>query len=221
MDRVTTVIITPLYEAGVDQKTMYISLRDDATDAAPELRPLQRVPNRDANGDVNHYEEAGENLDRMWRTKLGRHLYEYVVKEDLEKQDIRLPYPPDEIILVNLPKHYTLWVHKKGNAVDPRTDAYLRGSHFVHQFRSPLEFCNHLKWLLDGQPMKANGKPACECRYCDGSRPQAEISQGFGVYHKRDPHSGGGKAGKGGKGSGGKPRASTSTTITYKDYRKW
>ncbi len=89
MDRVITVISTPLYEAGVDQKTMYIALRDDATDAAPELRPLQRVPNRIVNNVVDHYEEAGDDLYRLWRTKLGRHLYEHVVKGDLKKEGIR------------------------------------------------------------------------------------------------------------------------------------
>lgn len=88
----------------------------------------------------------------------------------------------------------------------------------MHQFRSPLEFFNHLKWLLDGQPMKGNGKPACECVYCNPSRTQAEISESLGAYHKRDPRTGGGK---GGKGSGAKPRASASTPIAYKDYRKY
>ena len=88
----------------------------------------------------------------------------------------------------------------------------------MHQFRSPLEFFNHLKWLLDGQPMKGNRKPACECVYCNPSRTQAEISESLGAYHKRDPRTGGGK---GGKGSGAKPRASASTPIAYKDYRKY
>ena len=149
MDRVVTVISTPLYEAGLDQKTMYIALRDDATDAAPELRPLQPVNNGDTN-DVDYYEEAGNKLNRLWRTKLGKYLYDYVVKEDLKKEGIRraflpllcsqgppltcspylqfsVPYPPDEIILVSFPKHYTLWVHKKGNPTVPRTDTYLHG----------------------------------------------------------------------------------------------
>lgn len=89
MNRVLTSINTPLYEAGLDKKTLYISLKDDATDAAPEYRPLQRVPNRDVHGDVNHYEEAGEKSDRMWRTKLGRHVYDHVVQGDLEKQGIQ------------------------------------------------------------------------------------------------------------------------------------
>ncbi|KAM5531591.1 hypothetical protein V8D89_014760 [Ganoderma adspersum] len=215
MDRVVTVISTPLYEAGLDQKTMYIALRDRATDAAPELRPLQPAPNGHTN-DVDYYEEAGNKLDRLWRTKLGKYLYDFVVKEDLKKEGIRLPYPPDEIILVSLPKHYTLWVHKKGDAAVPRTDAYLHGSRFVHQFRSPAEFCHHLKWLLDGQPMKANRKRACDCRYCDGSRTQAQISEGFGAYHKRDHH-GGGR----GRGSRGRPRTEESPIVVYKDYRKW
>ncbi|PIL36199.1 hypothetical protein GSI_01860 [Ganoderma sinense ZZ0214-1] len=215
MDKVITVITTPLYEAGLHQKTMYIALRDNATDAASELRPLQPVPSDNAKGDVDFYQEAEDKLDRLWRTKLGRYLYDYVVKEDLKKEGIRLPYSPDEIMLVSLPKHYTLWVHKKGNAADPRQDAYLHGSRFVNKFRSPAEFCHHLKWLLHGQPTKANGKPACDCRYCDGSRSQAEISQGFGAYHKRDHHGGGRSRG------GGRTRAQESPIVVYKDYRKW
>lgn len=93
MDRVVTVISTPLYEAGLDQKTMYIALRDDATDAAPELRPLQPVTNGDTN-DVDYYEEAGNKLNRLWRTKLGKYLYDYVVKEDLKKEGIRRAFLP-------------------------------------------------------------------------------------------------------------------------------
>lgn len=88
MDRVATVIRTPLYEAGLDQKTMYIALTDDATDAAPELRPLQPVTDGDTN-DVDYFEEAGNKLDRLWRTKLGKYLYDCVVKEDLKKEGIR------------------------------------------------------------------------------------------------------------------------------------
>ena len=157
-----------------------------------------------------------------------------------------VPCQPDKVFLANFPAHYTLWVHKKGDPHAPRKDHYLygesssrciaavrmvinnllstlTGSRYVAQFRSPMEFCLHLKWLLDGQPMKENGRPDCRCCYCDGSVPQGEISSAFGRYHpsrrdrdKKDRDKGGGGKRPRTKAS----RAAASTTIPFKDYTK-
>ncbi|EJF65300.1 hypothetical protein DICSQDRAFT_152531 [Dichomitus squalens LYAD-421 SS1] len=210
---------TALYEVLLHQKTMFILLHEDTTDAAPGMQPLQTDPTPDANGEVNYYEEVetGTKIDKLWRSKLGKFLYDTVVKAELAQEGVQLPTPPDQILLSSLPEHYVLWTHKKGDLHTPRTDHYLHGSVYVDRFRSPTEFLPHLKWLLDGQPMKANGKRDCKCCYCDGSRPQGEISKDLGAYHKRGR--GGGKGGRGDRGGRSKPRSSVPEAVPYKDYR--
>lgn len=150
------VIQRPRYEASLfhNGHTMFIVINgDENTDAAPGHQPLQsqRVPNRDANGAVNYYEEADETVERLWREKLGRYLFEHVVKEDMRKQGLpgafcyssgkfdpraheyacitmaAVNISPNKVFLAQLPKHYSLWVHKKGNPHDPRKDVYLYG----------------------------------------------------------------------------------------------
>ncbi|KAI0329418.1 hypothetical protein GY45DRAFT_1304915 [Cubamyces sp. BRFM 1775] len=220
------VIRTPHYEAvrRPQTKTLFIVLPTDEamSDADPERAPTRRLPVRDERGQVNYYEEAEQSIDRLWRERLGKYLYDHVVKDEMARQGVQLLPKPDKIYLANFPAHYTLWVHKKGDPHDPRRDRYLYGSRYVAQFRSPMEFCLHLKWLLDGQPMKENGRPDCRCCYCDGSVPQGEISSAFGRYHpsRRDKD----KKDRDKDGGGKRPRPKAShaatSTITFKDYTK-
>ncbi|KAI8993001.1 hypothetical protein BD414DRAFT_412392 [Trametes punicea] len=124
------VIKTAHYEAVcTTNKTMFIILPTDESysDADPARAPQRRSRSRDAQGLVNYYEEADQSIERMWREKLGRFLYDHVVKEDMAKQHIRLQSSPDKIFLANFPAHYKLWVHKKGDPHDPRKDHYLYG----------------------------------------------------------------------------------------------
>ncbi|KAI0743563.1 hypothetical protein C8Q80DRAFT_847521 [Daedaleopsis nitida] len=242
-----TIIKMPRYEAVLHPagKTMFIVINQDVdvTDAAPGLEPTQRTAQIDSNGEVNYYEEADSETDRSWRSKLGRFLYKHVVKEDLLKAGIQgahisrplfalfcmnmlrhsLPgvATPDKVLIASFPLHYTLWMHKKGHPHDPRVDIYLHGSRFVSQFRSPSEFFLHLKWILEGMPLKGTGLPDCKCCYCDGSRPQGEISKSLGTYHPNERRDRGGKGGgKRGGGQGAKSRSQAPTTIPFKDYTK-
>ena len=85
-------IKTPRYEAlSTTSKTMFIVLPTDpkTSDADASRAPTQRSPKRNEQGLVNYYEEAEQSVDRMWREKLGRYLYDYVVKDDMARQGIR------------------------------------------------------------------------------------------------------------------------------------
>lgn len=85
-----------------------------------------------------------------------------------------------------------------------------------------MEFCLHLAWLLDGQPMKAHGRPDCRCRYCDGSIKQAEISSAFGFYHPANRDKDRKDKDRDGDGKR-KPKIQRTvppTTIPFKDYTK-
>ncbi|KAI0823662.1 hypothetical protein BC628DRAFT_1411431 [Trametes gibbosa] len=124
------IIRTPRYEAlRTADKTIFIVLPTDPrlSDADAARAPTQLLPTRDEQGLVNYYEKVDETIDRLWREKLGRYLYDHVVKEDLKRLDIRPRANPDKVYLTNFPANYTLWVHKKGHPHDPRKDHYLYG----------------------------------------------------------------------------------------------
>ncbi|KAI0645721.1 hypothetical protein C8Q79DRAFT_1111447 [Trametes meyenii] len=121
-------IRTRHYEALCpNNKTMYIVLttEESLSDADPDRAPTHRVATRDAQGLVNYYEKAEQAAERLWREKLGRYLYDHVVKSDMARQGIPERGRPDKVILTNFPANYTLWVHKKGDPHDPRKDHYL------------------------------------------------------------------------------------------------
>lgn len=146
-----TILKRPRYQVALHPggKAMFIIIMGEkTTDGAPGLEPLQRLPIRDGNGEVNYYEEANDSLERLWRQKLGRYLYKHVVMDELRKEGLlgvssrrfdSRPHPyahaslstdtvsPDKVYLAALPQHYSLWVHKKGDPHDPRTDTYLHG----------------------------------------------------------------------------------------------
>ncbi|CDO77337.1 hypothetical protein BN946_scf184775.g28 [Trametes cinnabarina] len=223
----TSLFKTSYYEAVyATNKTMFIILSTDrrASDADPDRAPTQRFPTRDEQGLVNYYEEADASMERKWREKLGIYLYNYVLKPEMERRGINPPPKPDKVYLANFPANYSLWVHKKGDPHDPRTDHYLYGSRWVAQFRSPMEFCLHLKWLLEGQPMKKSRRPDCQCRYCDGTIPQGEISSALGNYHPSRRDKDKKDKDKDRDGKHGRPKTShnaiISTSIPYKDYTK-
>ncbi|KAI0374016.1 hypothetical protein BV20DRAFT_936201 [Pilatotrama ljubarskyi] len=124
------IIRTPRYEAvAPTNKTIFIVLptTDSTSDADPGRVPANTVPTRDEQGLVNYYEQADQAMERLWREKLGRYLYDHVVKEDMARQGIRPRPNPDKVYLANFPANYTLWVHKKGHPHDPRKDHYLYG----------------------------------------------------------------------------------------------
>ncbi|KAI0630382.1 hypothetical protein C8Q77DRAFT_1137849 [Trametes polyzona] len=218
-------IRTHHYEAlRTTDKTVFIILPTNPrlSDGDAFRVPPNTTRTRDAEGLVNYYEQADDDIERLWREKLGRWLYNHIVKEDMARKGISPTSSPDKVYLANFPANYTLWTHKKGHPHDPRIDHYLYGSRFVDKFRSPMEFCLHLKWILDGQPMKPSRTPDCRCRWCDGTIPQAEISSAFGTYHppRRDKD----RKDKDRDGKRG-PRTkraapSTSTSIPFKDYTK-
>lgn len=84
-------IRTPRYEALRREKTVFIVLPTDESesDADAGRAPTQRTRTRDAQGLVNYYEPADEVTDRMWREKLGRFIYDHVVKPDMARQGTR------------------------------------------------------------------------------------------------------------------------------------
>lgn len=58
------------------------------TDASSYNQPSGTSPARDANGRVSYYEEVNDVDERKWRSKLGRWLYEDIVKKELARRGI-------------------------------------------------------------------------------------------------------------------------------------
>ena len=89
------VIKTSRYEATLNPsgKTMFIVIlnTDVNTDAVLGLGPTpdERLPTRDEDGLVNFFEDADDEADHQWREKLGKFLYDFVVKPDMRQQGIR------------------------------------------------------------------------------------------------------------------------------------
>ncbi|OBZ68030.1 hypothetical protein A0H81_11710 [Grifola frondosa] len=217
----TSIIKTDYYEAfDYAGKALGIVLTPFATDAVPGRDPLRTRSDRDENGMVDYYEEADEKSERFWRMRLGEFLALHVVREDMLKEGMT-PRRYDRTLLSEFPEGYKLWVHKKGDPHDPRKDFYLHGSRYVRQFRSPMEFCLHLKWLANGKPMKPGDKPDCQCCYCDGSQRQGAISAKFGYYHPGHHDQNKKRKDKDKDGDGkGKRRSTASVFIPAKDYTK-
>lgn len=78
------------------------------------------------------------------------------------------------------------------------------------KFRSPNEFFLHAKWLMEGKPLKPDRKPACECRYCDSSVTQSDISKRYNLGHVTE------KRKKGVR----NPRTTRVSPVPFKDYTK-
>ena len=87
------IIRTPHYQAvrRPQTKTLFIVLPTDEamSDADPDRAPARRVPVRDERGLVNYYEEVEQDIDRLWRERLGKYLYDFVVKNDMARQGIQ------------------------------------------------------------------------------------------------------------------------------------
>ena len=63
---------------------------------------------------------------------------------------------------------------------------------------------------MEGKPLKAGRKPACECRYCDPSVTQGDISMKYGLGHVSERPRKKGRA----------PQPAIADDIPYKDYRQ-
>lgn len=158
-----------------------------------------RRPNKDMSalvkedGTVDYMQECTGDDPALnyWKGKIGTFLAEAV---------LGLPEAKGrKYILSRLPQGYRLFLHKKGDRLNPRTDAYLRGSTNVHSFRSPAEFFFHAKWLLlgcpkpdpfaprdldeelFGPPLPEDYTDRCGCKYCAGV-DQTYISTHFSNY---------------------------------------
>jgi len=147
-----------------------------ASDGVPNRRPTAQPLIREVkeNKKINYFQplEANDEAAIEWRTKIAKLLARVALN--------RKRYVDESLWrLAKLPQNYTLYVQKNGfasNERNARTDYYLYGSKHVKAFRSPAEFAFHGKWLMDGEPLKANGRPDCECCYCS-NRPQKAITK--------------------------------------------
>ncbi|KAH9832198.1 uncharacterized protein C8Q71DRAFT_265888 [Rhodofomes roseus] len=220
------ILQTPYYAAySYGPHTVGIVLEDDTTDGDPYRKIKDTLDERDEHGNINQFVVADAETRRHWLRRLGLIAAKQMLKEDLRRQGDRLRGPIDQAAIADFPKDYELYLHKTQRAYDPRKDVYLFGSRNVTVFRSPAEFAEHLIWLMSGSPLKSNGKPDCDCVYCDPSRTQAEISYALGVRHK-DPHAPTTARGKGekaqaaGRGRGRRKRSPSPASIPAKDYTK-
>lgn len=161
---------------------MDITFAPSATDAESDMRPPNTTRQIDEHGEVNYYAAADNSIleDRKllanWKEKLGEALTRDVVKAAVFQQKDTWTGKIENSTIRDFPAGYELFIHRKGDHYSPRIDAYLYGSRHVKCFRSPAEFVNHAKWLMQGSPLKSNDKPDCKCKYCDQSQTQEEIS---------------------------------------------
>lgn len=149
-------------------KRFIVALRDDemSTDAGPYQVP--RIFTGDEPTQINEYVPADVAVTKRWLNKLGMIAVWDVVYGAY--RDAGRDWDPNATVLLQrFPRGYALYIHRKGHKDDPRKDYYLYGSRHVKTFRSPEEFAPHLTWILSGQPMNANGKRDCICKYCDSS----------------------------------------------------
>ncbi|KAH9935298.1 uncharacterized protein B0H18DRAFT_1114066 [Fomitopsis serialis] len=182
------IIQTPYYSAHLYRgQVVGIILEEGTTDGDPHRKIKDTLPEHDDHGNYHQYVVADEETRNHWRKRLGVILARMVVREDLKRQGDHWRGNLQSTFLSELPINYELYVHKSQKSYDPRRDVYLFGSRYVTVFRSPAEFAYHLVWLVSGSPLKPDGKPDCDCVYCDPSRTQSEISYELKLRHK-DPH---------------------------------
>ncbi|KAI0930291.1 hypothetical protein AcW1_009025 [Taiwanofungus camphoratus] len=219
------IVKTPFYEAFQHPSNFVgIILSTVATDGDPSSRPLETSRDPDENGLVDYFEEADEKTVTSWKLKLGEGLVREVIRKKVLAKGER--WTGERAILSNFPEHYKLYIHKSGERHDPRRDAYLYGSRHVKVFRSPAEFVLHVKWLMEGSPLKSDGRPDCSCRWCDGTHTQEELTHRiFGWNFNSRDQKGKEKDGKRhhdvkGKDGLKRPKASMPTSIPAKDYTK-
>ncbi|KAK7687063.1 hypothetical protein QCA50_009563 [Cerrena zonata] len=204
------ILQTPYYTVSIHKHVVVvIELTQDATDATSDKRP-SNIEKIVRDGTVNYYEEASPNTMNDWKKKLGKLLVDNVVKPQMESWGDKFKYKAKSFILLDFPGNYKLYHHYKGDQHIPRKDTYLIGSEHVAQFRSPYEFFLHVKWLMEGKPLKPDSTPACGCCYCDTSVTQSDISKRYNLGHiSHKP-----------KKKGRAPRPETAIPIPYKDYTK-
>ncbi|TCD61958.1 hypothetical protein EIP91_007666 [Steccherinum ochraceum] len=197
IDDIEYAIRSPHYDAFTEpaqSKLLLIRLRGGATGAIPNasagrrrsmrLRAMVNRVNAVAEGFVNHYEPAPEEDVMRWKRGLGQLAVKHYIKGEMKKRGRQLQTHPDRSVLVDFPAGYTLYVHLKGPANDPRKDCYLLHSTIAHRFRSPAEFFLHLIWLMKGKPW---GRDKCECKYCKPKRTQTEIGEQYDTGYVRKP----------------------------------
>ena len=88
---IMTLLSTGSYNVELCEQTMFIILSagpNAQTDASSCNQPSGTSPARDANGRVSYYEEVNDVDERKWRSKLGRWLYEDIVKKELARRGI-------------------------------------------------------------------------------------------------------------------------------------
>ncbi|TCD71249.1 hypothetical protein EIP91_011727 [Steccherinum ochraceum] len=180
------IIRTPYYEAfnyPSRDNVVVIKLFDhpNATDAVPGRYPppTQTDSRAKSDGSVDYYAEADEDGLNRWKRILGQIVAKHVVKPAVEGRGHRWTYGIEQGVLLDFPAGYKLFVHRKGDRHIPRKDYYLMGSQFARTFRSPQEFLFHLKWLMEGRPLKADNTRDCTCCYCDSAATQGDISRRY------------------------------------------
>lgn len=111
-----------------------------------------------------------------WRAEIAKYLAPLVLGTTMG----RLPWT-----LAAFPQGYDLLLHiapRKTRSSRPRRDFYLYGSTDVASFRSPFEFVEHAKWLMQGahRTLDTDRSPRCKCKYCncdDSGNKQSVISR--------------------------------------------
>lgn len=84
------VLATDLYKADLFGKTMYIILNTDSNDQtdAIQRQPDLTVPINES-GRVGYYQSATDTaVERHWRKKLGKWLYQDILKEEMARRGI-------------------------------------------------------------------------------------------------------------------------------------
>lgn len=129
-----------------------------ATDALASRRPLHHPVGRkiEPDGSFKFFERIplSHQISKQWRKCLGTFIAKHVLKLKVNADDAPL-------MLSRFPDDYVLYMLKSGTTMDEmnaEVSYYLYGSKYVNHFRSPMEFGQHLKWLMKGMPMRGSGK---------------------------------------------------------------
>jgi len=86
-------------------------------------------------GSINAWQPSDDDVQYLWRQKLGELLTEWFLMRDQHLREHLQPMKGRRRFLIDFPSGYKLFTQTK----DGRTDHYLVGSEYVGVFRSPNE----------------------------------------------------------------------------------
>jgi len=168
-----------------------------------------------SDGSISGLRPSNDDTQHQWRQKLGEILTNKFLLTDPHLSAHLKPMIGRRCFLIDFPSDYKMFTHTK----DGRIDHYLIGSKTVSSFRSPQEFFLHARWLMMGAEKDPEGYPACECKYCGGTRSQMDIDKEFELPGRKDSRNKGSGHHSSRHGASSSTATSEAIILQAKDYR--